>query len=142
MGGEAEYLFKHILTRDVAYESLPRRDRAAAHAHVASWIEERIGERGHEYGELLAHHYREAYHAVRDHVHPDPDWTESMRRNALRYSLQSSEDARAKLVLAKAIRFAEDALGLADSPPERPGAPRRSCWSCTWRRPTRPSRAS
>ena len=32
MAGERELIFKHILTRDVAYESLPRRDRPHAHA--------------------------------------------------------------------------------------------------------------
>src|SRR5207253_6427416 len=59
--GEREYIFKHILTRDVAYESLPRRDRAAAHAEVAAWIEETTGERQGEFVELLAHHYAEAF---------------------------------------------------------------------------------
>ena len=30
--GQTEYIFKHILTRDVAYESIPRRSRGPAHA--------------------------------------------------------------------------------------------------------------
>ena len=43
--GQPEYLFKHILTRDVAYESLPRKDRAQAHRSVAAWVERTAGER-------------------------------------------------------------------------------------------------
>ena len=34
MAGEREFIFKHILTRDVAYETLPRRARGPAHATV------------------------------------------------------------------------------------------------------------
>ena len=57
MAGERELIFKHILTRDVAYESLPRRDRPQAHARVAEWIERMFGDRRLEVAELLAHHF-------------------------------------------------------------------------------------
>ena len=60
MQGQREYTFRHILTRDVAYESLPRRERQRAHTLVATWIEERAGERRGEYSDLLAHHYAQA----------------------------------------------------------------------------------
>jgi predicted ATPase len=43
MEGEREYAFRHILTRDVAYESLPRRERSEAHARVAGWIRSELG---------------------------------------------------------------------------------------------------
>ena len=45
IAGEREFLFKHVLTRDVAYGTLARRDRARAHADVAAWIESAAGER-------------------------------------------------------------------------------------------------
>jgi predicted ATPase len=61
MAGEEEFAFSHILTRDVAYESLPRRERPRAHARVARWIEETTDEPQREYSALLAHHYAEAY---------------------------------------------------------------------------------
>ncbi|HJX75301.1 MAG TPA: hypothetical protein VJ247_03035, partial [Gaiella sp.] len=54
IAGEPEFIFKHILTREVAYESLPRRERAGAHAAVASWIQETTGARAKEFVELLA----------------------------------------------------------------------------------------
>mgnify|MGYP002064325628 CR=1 FL=1 len=34
-----EFGFRHVLIRDVAYESLPKRDRAAIHRDIAEWAE-------------------------------------------------------------------------------------------------------
>ena len=39
LAGEAEYVFWHGLTREIAYAALPRGVRAAKHAAVAQWIE-------------------------------------------------------------------------------------------------------
>src|SRR5439155_7384678 len=113
-----EYVCRHILTRDVAYESLPRRDRASAHAEVAAWIEERAG-RTREFAELLAHHYGEAFRGAREDIRPDPGRLETLRAGAFRYALLASEDARAKLVLEAAERHGETALAVAATPLER-----------------------
>ncbi|MFL5797308.1 MAG: AAA family ATPase [Actinomycetota bacterium] len=119
MEGEREYEFRHILTRDVAYESLPRRERASAHATVAAWLEERAGERARESAELLAHHYGEAYRVVREDVRPDAARLEALRVGAYRFALLASEDARARLVLEAAERHAESALAVSVTPLER-----------------------
>ena len=63
--GQEELLFSHILTRDVAYETLPRRERPPAHARTAAWIEESTSDRRAEFVGLLAHHYGEAYRGAR-----------------------------------------------------------------------------
>jgi tetratricopeptide (TPR) repeat protein len=57
--GEIEYVFKHALTRDVAYGSLTKVRRARLHAEFAGWLEE-LGEGRDEHAPLLAHHYAEA----------------------------------------------------------------------------------
>src|SRR5207302_11460846 len=57
--GEREFAFKHAITREVAYESLPKAKRARWHADVAGWIERRIGARD-EVAPMLAHHYAAA----------------------------------------------------------------------------------
>jgi class 3 adenylate cyclase/tetratricopeptide (TPR) repeat protein len=113
MAGEREYLFKHVLTRDVAYDSLPRRQRASAHAEVADWIEETAGERWPEFVELLAHHYSEAYRSAREQARPDPALGEELRAKAFHYALRAAEEARSKLVLETARRMAEGAVSLA-----------------------------
>ena len=114
--GERAYAFIHILTRDVAYESLPRRERQQAHADVAEWIEQRAGERRPEFADLLAHHYAQAYRLSRDDVRRGGSEESRYRTEAFRYALLASDQARSKLALSAAERQAELALSLAPSP--------------------------
>jgi class 3 adenylate cyclase len=51
-------VFKHALTRDVAYAGLPRADRARLHAAFARWLEAEDATEGR--AGTLAHHYSEA----------------------------------------------------------------------------------
>ncbi len=113
IAGEPEYIFKHILTREVAYESLPRRERGAMHALVARWLEETVGDRSREFVELLAHHYATA---VRESAGEPPA---DLRSKAFDFLLRASADARSKMVLRKAEQTAEAALSLAASELER-----------------------
>jgi class 3 adenylate cyclase/tetratricopeptide (TPR) repeat protein len=122
VAGEREYIFKHVLTRDVAYEGLPRRDRADAHARVARWIEGTVGDRRMEFVELLAHHFREAHRGVAEGprvTDPEAAGVEVLRSKAFEYLLMASQDARRRQVLAKSQRLGEEALGLAAQPLER-----------------------
>ena len=57
--GEREYAFKHSVTREVAYASVPKAKRAGLHAGFAEWIERNIGDRN-ELASMLAHHYAAA----------------------------------------------------------------------------------
>ncbi len=58
--GELEFAFRHVLIRDVAYESLPKLLRASKHVDVARWAEERAGERREELAEVVGAHYLRA----------------------------------------------------------------------------------
>jgi class 3 adenylate cyclase len=131
MEGQREYIFKHVLTRDVAYEGLPRRERAEAHARVARWIEDAVGDRM-EFVELLAHHFVEAHRGA-----AEGPWIvtlggeagerpgevtgglEKLRSKAFEYLLLASQDARGKQVLTKSQRLGEEALRVAAEPLER-----------------------
>lgn len=117
--GEREFLFRHILTRDVAYDGLPRRDRVRAHSRIAEWIERQTQERDREFAELLAHHYEQAHRAIQAEARPDPDETERLRQRAFRHSLLAANEAGSKLALRQAERLAENALSLAEGPLER-----------------------
>ena len=115
--GEREFIFKHVLTCDVAYESLPRRERARAHAEVAGWLETTAGERRHEFAELLAYHYLAAHReATAGGVPTDGD---ALRSGAFEYALLAAADARGKLALDSAGRLVEQALEIAATPLER-----------------------
>jgi len=54
---EREFLFNHVLTRDVAYGSIPKARRATAHGIVGAWLEEGTAGRAEEFAEILAHHF-------------------------------------------------------------------------------------
>ncbi|MGK3995209.1 TOMM system kinase/cyclase fusion protein [Sorangium sp. So ce1024] len=56
----AVYMFRHVLLRDAAYESLPRRTRQQAHARSARAIEERFPEIAEAQPELLSWHHASA----------------------------------------------------------------------------------
>src|SRR5262249_11414978 len=59
IGTEAEYAFKHALTREVAYAGLLKARRARLHAGFAGWLEG-YGEGRDDLAPLLGHHYAEA----------------------------------------------------------------------------------
>jgi class 3 adenylate cyclase len=57
--GDAQWTFKHVLIRDVAYGFQPRARRREGHRHIAEFIEEATPEVG-EAGAALARHWRGA----------------------------------------------------------------------------------
>jgi tetratricopeptide (TPR) repeat protein len=119
ISGQEEFAFKHILTRNVAYETLPRRSRGRSHANVAAWIEATAGERSGELVELLAHHYVEAHGSLARDPRTDSSRVETLRGRAFEYLLSAAADGVRRMVLEKARRLAEQALTLADGPLER-----------------------
>ena len=54
--GDRELIFNHVLTRDVAYQGIPRARRAAAHLQALGWVERVTAGREEEFAEILAHH--------------------------------------------------------------------------------------
>jgi class 3 adenylate cyclase len=59
LAGENEFFFKHALTREIAYSSLPKARRGRLHAAVAIWLEH-FAEGRDELAPFLAHHYVES----------------------------------------------------------------------------------
>ncbi|HKA27545.1 MAG TPA: adenylate/guanylate cyclase domain-containing protein [Gaiellaceae bacterium] len=60
MAGMREFAFKHALTRDVVYGTLPRPERRELHRRVGEWIQEVAPDRSAETVELAAYHYGQA----------------------------------------------------------------------------------
>jgi class 3 adenylate cyclase/tetratricopeptide (TPR) repeat protein len=58
LADDGEFAFKHALTREVAYGSIPKARRGRLHAALADWLERDIGL--DERASLLAYHYSEA----------------------------------------------------------------------------------
>lgn len=60
-----EFIYKHNLLRDVAYETVLLKQRVAYHFRVARWLEDHAGERLGEYLSLIAEHYIQADERLR-----------------------------------------------------------------------------
>ena len=60
---EIEYIFKHALTQEVAYDSLLKQRRREIHGRIAQAIEELYADRLEEHYELVAHHYERSGNA-------------------------------------------------------------------------------
>jgi tetratricopeptide (TPR) repeat protein len=60
---ELEYIFKHALTQEVAYESLLKQRRQEIHGRIARAIEGLYAHRLEPHYELLAHHYERSGNA-------------------------------------------------------------------------------
>ena len=119
IGGDREYIFKHVLTREVGHESIPRRERAGAHARTASWLEETTSGRHGEFAELLAHHFLEAYRPLEQDARADAEETKRLRAKAFEYLLMAAQEAGSKAVLVKSQQLAEQAVQLAGDGLER-----------------------
>jgi class 3 adenylate cyclase/tetratricopeptide (TPR) repeat protein len=113
--GEAEFVFRHLLVRDVAYGQIPRAERADKHRKVAEWIES-LG-RPEDHAELLAHHYLAALELARA-ARRDVDGLGESARSALRAAGDRSFTLNA---FEAAVRYYEHALELTpDDAGERP----------------------
>jgi DNA-binding SARP family transcriptional activator/tetratricopeptide (TPR) repeat protein len=126
MAGEREYVFRHVLIRDVAYGQIPRAERSQKHRRAAAWLElladgstaqgpER--RRAANLAELLAYHYGRALSFSRAAGRTDQELA-GRTRLALR---DAGDRVTALGVHAAAARYYGRALELwpADDP-ERP----------------------
>ena len=114
----AEFGFRHVLIRDVAYESLPKLERARKHREVARWAEDRLGERPDEMVELLAAHYWSALRYEEEFATDERQLTD-LRSSALEHARAAGERA---LELWQ-MRTAADRLRVAIEQSRRLGRP-------------------
>jgi class 3 adenylate cyclase/tetratricopeptide (TPR) repeat protein len=119
--GDHEYLFKHMLIREVAYATLPRAARRERHAAVARFIESAAGERIEEAAALLAHHWQEAGdvdQAIRflqlAAEHAAKGWAKDVAVALFGQALQLVPENQPELRRAIAIRRAETQVELGD----------------------------
>ncbi|MFN8454790.1 MAG: tetratricopeptide repeat protein, partial [Anaerolineae bacterium] len=66
---ELTYLFKHIITREVAYESLPYATRAVLHEQLAWYLERVYKDILDQYIDLLAFHYEHSQNDAKKKVY-------------------------------------------------------------------------
>ena len=59
--GDEAFSFRHMLIREVCYDTIPKQLRAELHARFAQWLERAARDRMVEYEELLGYHLEQAY---------------------------------------------------------------------------------
>lgn len=96
--GDAEYAFKNMLIRDVAYEILPKSERRALHERALNWLEEKTSGREEEYLDILSHHAVEAH----------------LKDRALSYLMRAAERAGRAAAHREEAALLERAIVLAD----------------------------
>ncbi len=94
--GTREYIFKHAIVREVAYDTVLKRERRALHGRIAEWLLARGGERSREHLGLIADHLEASGQAVRAAV----------------YLRRAGEEALSLFANAEARSFLERALAL------------------------------
>jgi len=92
---QSSYIFKHALTRDVAYNSLLLKRRKEIHEKIAKAIEKADSERLEEFCEILAHHYSK---------------TDNLEKT-YQYLKLSAEKAARNFANWEAFRFFKEAIG-------------------------------
>lgn len=113
LAGAAEFGFRHVLIRDVAYDSLPKRDRAAKHLDVARWAEETLADRQEEMVELLAAHYLAALRYEEDFAAPDTERMRDLRHKTYMYARRAGVRSDAVSNKEQAARWFGIAVELA-----------------------------
>jgi predicted ATPase len=106
---ELEYIFKHALTQEVAYNSLLLKRRKEIHERIGKAIEELYPDRLEEFYEMLAHHYSKS-----------ENW-----EKAYQYLKLSGDKASRSYSNWEALRFYKEALSVLNQLPESDGNKRR-----------------
>ena len=83
-----EYRFAQDLLRQVAYDTLSRRDRKTRHLAVAAHLRATFADDGEEVSDAIARHYRDAVVAAPD----DPD-ADDLRREAVQMWVRAADRA-------------------------------------------------
>ena len=107
------FAFRHILIREVAYQTLTRAERGRLHAAAARWLEGLAGEREDSLAELIAFHYREAA-GIATAQRPGERETAEVRKKAVEWLTRAAEVAASAAAtiegsghLRSAIEFAQ-----------------------------------
>ena len=111
--GEDSFRFAHILIRDVAYQGIPKADRASLHERFADWVAEEAAGRAGEYEEVVGYHL-EAAHAALLELGPANERTAALGRRASESLASVGKRAFARGDMPAAVNLLERATALLD----------------------------
>ena len=106
-----QYGFLQDLVRKVAYDTLSKHDRKSRHLRVATYLEAEWSDDDAEIVEVVASHYVRAFEAAPDE--PDAPAIKERARDTL---ARAGERAASLAASEEALRYYDQAIGLADDP--------------------------
>lgn len=106
--GEREFIFKHALTREVAYRSLPKALRSESHERFAQWLERATVGETDEFLEVFAHHYEQAWR----YRFETGEKAEGLARKAIEALRKAGARANSLRTLPEAYRLYDRALAI------------------------------
>ena len=119
--GQDAFRFSHLLVRDAAYESMPKRIRADLHERFASWLERVAGDRVAEYEEIVGYHLEQAHRYVIE-LGPAGDRSRTLGEKASSLLAKSGRAALDRSDMPAALNLLSRALELVPTDsPARPG---------------------
>jgi adenylate cyclase len=101
---ELAYLFKHVVTQEVAYETLPYAMRSLIHGQIGDYIEHSYADTLDQYIDLLAHHYSHSTNQAKQRE----------------YLLKAGIAAQAAFANAAAINYYRRLLPMVEAPDQSP----------------------
>jgi predicted ATPase len=107
------YQFAQQMLRQVAYDTLSRRDRKTLHLAVAAHLRTAFAGDGEEVGDVIARHYLDALEAV-----PDAPDAAQIRGQAIAALIRAAERAERTGAPALAVTAYATAADLAEAPPD------------------------
>ena len=127
---QPQFSFTHVLIRDVAYDLLPRADRARRHALVAEFFESSTGASGEAIGALARHwrdagdHARAVQQLVRAAEQAERGWAKDHAALLYREALElvAPDDTEQRSMLRRRLALASSA-SFHVSDVRRPGSP-------------------
>ena len=112
--GSDIFAFRHILIREVAYQTLTRAERGRLHAAAAEWLEGLAGEREDSMAELIAFHYREAA-GIASAQRPNEPQSLEVRKKAVEWLSRATEVAAAATATIEGSRHLRGAIEFAQA---------------------------
>jgi tetratricopeptide (TPR) repeat protein len=112
LGGGRAWTFKHILIRDVAYDAIPKTERANAHETFGRWLDQTAGARADEYAEIVAYHAEQAFQLARE---LGDEGRADLGNGAYRRLLDAGTKAKRRGDLSATLGFFRRALAIAEA---------------------------
>lgn len=113
--GARQFRFHHALIREVAYESVSKRERGELHRRIATWLEDRTAEHP-GLSVSVAHHLDRALSFTRE-VSPLEEPDAKLVEAAVKAQWLAEEWAETNAAQSDSLHFARRAAALAESSP-------------------------